>query len=126
MRGYNLPDNVDVNDPEAPWNKEGAEEDKEEKESDISVEDLLAAVNISKRRKEASYEAQEPIIEWIYSDSTYECLGCKRIYHGRLFHSTAGPPTRRYTAWCPKCLDPVVFWLHHQFTVESVEEPQTD
>ncbi len=22
MRGYNLPDNVDVNDPEAPWNQE--------------------------------------------------------------------------------------------------------
>ena len=30
MRGYNLPDNVDVNDPEAPWNLEESDEDDQE------------------------------------------------------------------------------------------------
>jgi len=34
MKGYNLPDNVSPNDPEAPWNKEEQETEEEDEEDD--------------------------------------------------------------------------------------------
>lgn len=37
-KGYNLPDNVDPNDPEAPWNKDGQPGQDERDESEVEEE----------------------------------------------------------------------------------------
>lgn len=97
----------------------------EKDDSDLSIEELLALIDAPKRRTTKPVkETLEPPIEWMFSLSAYECIQCGRVYFGKLFHATISLPTKRYTAWCPKCLDPVTFWNHHNFTVASIKEPQ--
>ncbi len=66
---------------------------------------------------------KEETVYWIFSDSTYQCLQCNRIYYGKLYHASLNLPERQHVSWCPKCLDNEIFWLHYNFTVEKVDEP---
>ena len=87
---------------------------------DLDLDSLLQAAESLISSK--SIQEDTVKITWTHSKSTIECLQCKRVYHGELFHSTAQEPKRRYVAWCPKCIDEKIWWLHQNFTIEHVEE----
>jgi hypothetical protein len=83
---------------------------------DLSIDDLLLAASKLQR----SYIEPKQEIEWIRSPSTITCLQCNHIYHGQKRHPSISPPKPSFVAWCPKCLDSKVFWLHQDFEVESI------
>jgi len=83
---------------------------------------LLQATEAILSKQPSNIEDNEKVL-WVYSNSNYECLQCHRTYHGQLFHPTIQEPKKRYVAWCPKCIDEKLWWLHQNFTVVSIEKP---
>lgn len=100
-------------------------------DDDLSVDDLLAvaAAKIKSMRLQTEQAAEPaPIWEWI--PLTYLCLKCKRQYKGQLFHPSndtyTKPGDTKQTAWCPRCIDEALWWLHSKFEVVEIIEPESD
>ena len=95
-------------------------------EEDISIDNLLLAVAEIKPRQ-SRIPTESTHVEWIYSSSSIECIGCGRVYYGQKFHAAINTygPDRTFVQWCPRCLDEELFWTHCGLKVERVEQPNS-
>lgn len=95
----------------------------------VSIDDLLLAVaEIKLKPRQDKKEEPDTIhVEWIYSPSSIECIGCGRVYRGQKFHAAINiyGPDRTFVQWCPKCLNEELFWTHCGLKVERVEHPNS-